>query len=220
MYATSVIFKCKTARLIEIFQLCQVRDQCSISMWSQRMIEPKTLGGWCYLLVIIIDVTPLSHVGKATLMIRCDLKATQDKLKHKRSPFLSESMLLFFLFNVSILFKESQNITKQKHMQFFYIIRPGCSLYLLSFLVVIGISFAVLTQLSPQPSLGTFGYLKQAHPFLQGFWCCVDMNQIECPSEIFDVLFFQCLSDQRQMFWLSGSIGYLHCEDCKVMSMV
>ena len=119
MYATSVIFKCKTARLIEIFQLCQVRDQCSISMWSQRMIEPKTLGGWCYLLVIIIDVTPLSHVGKATLMIRCDLKATQDKLKHKRSPFLSESMLLFFLFNVSILFKESQNITKQKHMQFF-----------------------------------------------------------------------------------------------------
>ena len=37
----------------------------------------------------------------------------------------------------------------------------GCSLYLLSFLVVIGISFAVLTQLSAQPSLGTFGYLKQ-----------------------------------------------------------
>ena len=92
--------------------------------------------------VIIIDVTPLSHVGKATLMIRCDLKATQDKLKHKRSPFLSESMLLLFFIkpfpSYSKNHKTSQN---QDHMQFFLYhparlqfvpaVLPGCHWHLL-----------------------------------------------------------------------------------------
>ena len=63
MYATSYkrhfqVQDGKT-RMSMIFQLCQVRDQCSISMWSQRMIEPKNTWGLVLSTVIIIDVTPL-----------------------------------------------------------------------------------------------------------------------------------------------------------------
>lgn len=97
--------------------------------------------GWVLSTVIIIDVTPLSHVGKATLMIRCDLKATQEKLKHKRSPFLSESMLLLFFIKPFPSYSKNQKTSQTKthavllyqpaRLQFVPAVLPRCHWHLL-----------------------------------------------------------------------------------------
>ena len=120
-----------------------------------------------------------------------------------------------FLLNLFHPIQRIRKHHKQKHMQFCYISRPGCSLYLLSFLVVIGISFAVLTQLSPQPSLGTFGYLKQAHPL----WICVARILMLCwhESDWMSKRNFWCfvlsLSFRPKADVLTiKAIGHLHCK--------
>ena len=109
------------------------------------------------------EMTPKSQWSvfqRAKGTLRKSKKKSQPDLL--RSPSrLSEISTGSFIFEDDAISSHSEQVTCGRCRCEISAAFQCCSLYLLSFLVVIGISFAVLTQLSPQPSLGTFGYLKQ-----------------------------------------------------------